>query len=176
MNHLLSESFVFTAAVETRIMKSIAPQEYDFTKDLVTVTRKFYGGRAGDKPADDPATPGIDESLAAHSVSQRSYDNLAASFADLVALLKTQSSYNPNEDEVKITTLETKLDAFQTKNNAVKAAEAARGNALNARDAVLYDPETGILKLVKLVKTHLAAPGKASAAYQQVNALKFRKS
>jgi len=49
--------------------------------------------------------------------------------------------------------------------------------ASDARDAVLYDLATGVLKLVKLIKTYLArVPGKDSAAYQQVNALKFKKS
>jgi hypothetical protein len=77
---------------------------------------------------------------------------------------------------MSIEVLETKLAALQAKNNAAKASEIALGNAIDARDRVLYHPETGIIKLVKLIKTHLARkPGKQSAAYQQINALEFRK-
>jgi len=148
-----------------------------FTANLTTITRKFYGGRAGEKPADNPLTLDVDESKSTHSVSERTYDNMVAFFADLIALLKTQSSYNPNEQEVKIPTLEAKLSALEAKNNAAKAAIAALGNALDARDAALYDPETGIVKLVQLVKKYVERIlGKDSAAYQQINALEFRKN
>ncbi|HLM03108.1 MAG TPA: hypothetical protein VK400_18800, partial [Pyrinomonadaceae bacterium] len=141
-----------------------------------SIVRKFYGGRAGDAPVDDPATPDIDESQNTHSVSSRGFDDLVSHFADLIALVKTQSAYKPNDEEMKITALEAKLAALQAKNNAAKAAEIALGSALDDRDRVLYHPETGIVKLVKLIKTQLARkPGKTSAAYQQINALEFRK-
>lgn len=147
-----------------------------FTDNLTTITRKFYGGRAGEKPIDDPLTPDVDESKATRSVSERTYDNLVAFFADIIALVKTPPAYKPNEQEVKIPTLEAKLAALHTKNNAAKAAIAAHGNATDARDAALYDPETGIVKLVQLVKKYLdRILGKDSAAYQQINALEFRK-
>ncbi|HEY0049381.1 MAG TPA: hypothetical protein VGB68_08865 [Pyrinomonadaceae bacterium] len=147
-----------------------------FTGDLQSIVRKFYGSRAGEAPVDNPATPDIDESLNKHSVSARGFDNLVTYFADLIALLQTQPAYNPNDAEMKIAALETKPAALQAKNNAAKAADIALGNALDARDEILYHPETGIVKLVKLIKTQLSRkPGKTSAAYQQINALEFRK-
>ena len=147
-----------------------------FTANLATVTRKFYGGRASGKPADNPATLDVDESKSTRSVSERTYDNQVAFFADLIALLKTQPAYKPNETEVKIPTLEAKLAALEAKNNTAKAAIAALGGALDARDTALYDPETGIVKLVQLVKKYLERIlGKDSAAYQQINALEFRR-
>lgn len=77
---------------------------------------------------------------------------------------------------MKLPALEARLAALEAKNNAAKAAEAALGLATDARDELLYHPETGILKLVKLIKTQLARkPGKNSAAYQQITALEFRK-
>jgi len=51
-----------------------------------------------------------------------------------------------------------------------------RSATVRTRDAILYDKDTGVLKLVKLIKTQLARkPGRDSAAYQQINALEFRK-
>jgi hypothetical protein len=163
-------------AVNIKREAEVAVNDEAFTGDLQSIVRKFYGGRAGEAPADDPATPDIDESLNKHSVSSRGYDNLVSYFADLIALVKTQTAYDPNDQDFTVAALETKLASLQAKNNAAKATEIALGNALDARDEILYHPETGIIKLVKLIKTHLARkPGKQSAAYQQINALEFRK-
>ena len=45
---------------------------------------------------------------------------------------------------------------------------------LDARDAVLYDEETGIIPRIKLIKPYVALKfGKDSAPYQQINALRI---
>jgi len=163
-------------AVSAKMAAEVDVNDEQFTANLAAITRKFYGGRAGDKLVDDPSTPDIDESLGAHSVSQRSYDSLISHFVSLIELLKTRPEYNTTDEPVKIATLEAKLARMQAKNNAAIAATAALGNATDARDEILYNPETGILKLVLLIKKQLARiPGKNSAAYQQVNALEFRR-
>lgn len=147
-----------------------------FTEDVKSIVRKLNGRRSGDAPVDDPATPGVDESDAAHSVSQQSYDNLEAHFASLIELLRTRSDYTLNETEYRLGSLEEKLDRMRAKNNAAKVASINSANARQTRDEILYDEETGILKLVKLIKAYLAyAVGKNSAAYQQIEALEFRK-
>ncbi|HVE55663.1 MAG TPA: hypothetical protein VNB22_02480 [Pyrinomonadaceae bacterium] len=147
-----------------------------FTADLQSVVNKFASGSRKTGLPDDPSTPDINESRTKISTSQRSRDNQIAHLADILALLRTKSGYKPNDPEYTIAAIEAKLATLTAKNNAAKASEAALGNALDARDAVLYDPETGVLKLVKLIKTQLAVkPGKSSAAYQQINALEFRK-
>jgi hypothetical protein len=167
---------ITTLAVNIKRAAEVEVNDEAFTRDLQTIVRRFYGGRAGEAPVDDPTTPDINEALNTHSVSSRDYDNLVAYFADLIALLKTNAAYAPNDKEMQIAALETKLAALQTKNNAAKAAEIALGNAQDARDEILYHPATGIIKLVKLIKTQLRRkPGTNSAAYQQINALEFRK-
>jgi hypothetical protein len=147
-----------------------------FTSDLQNIVNRFASGSRKTGVPDDPLTPNVDESRTPVSTSQRSRDNQIAHLADLLALLETRSDYNPAAAEYKIAAIENKLTTLTAKNNAAKSAEAALGNALDARDAVLYDDETGILKLIKLIKTPLALnPGNPSAAYQQVAALDFRK-
>nr|HMS42868.1 hypothetical protein [Pyrinomonadaceae bacterium] len=144
-----------------------------------TIIRKLQGRRIGNAPVDDPSTPDVDESQVAHSVSQQSYDNYIANLAALIALLKTKESiYKPNEEEVKIQTLEAKLAAMETKNNTAQIAQIEAKNAREVRDTILYHPETGILNLVKLIKAYFLYNkdiGKNSAAYQQLIALKFKK-
>jgi len=151
-------------AVNIKRTAEVEINDEAFTADLQTIVRKFYGGRAGEAPVDNPATPAINEALATHSVSARGYDNLVSYFADLIALLKTQPGYKPNDAEMKIPALEAKLAALIAKNNAAKAAEAALGNALDARDEVFYHPSTGVLKLVKLIKTQLRQANPAPTA------------
>lgn len=163
-------------AVNIKRTAEVDVNDAAFTADLASIVRRMRGERSGDAPADNPETAGIDESSATHSVSARGYDNQVAYFADLIALLNTQPAYNPNDTDVQMATLAAKLAALQSKNNAAKATAAALGTALDARDEVIYNPDTGVLKLVKLIKTQLARkPGTDSAAYQQIVALEFRK-
>lgn len=146
-----------------------------FTKDLAAITRKFYGGKAGG----DTKTETVEGEPppATRSVSQRSYDSLIGHFASLIALLKTRSEYKTTDAEVSIVALEAKLARLEAVNNAAKAAIAASGNAQDARDELLYNPETGVLKRVLLIKKQIGRiPGKQSAAYQQINALQFKKN
>ena len=147
-----------------------------FTAEIQSIINRSRPKSRDTGLIDDPLTPGIDESRTAHSASQSSRDNQIAGLADIIALLKLRADFKPNDNEYKLAAIEARFDALTLKNNAAKASNAVLGNALDARDAVLYDDETGIIKLVKLIKNQLAVkPGRTSAAYQQINALEFRK-
>jgi hypothetical protein len=144
-------------------------------RDLQTIVNRFTA-KTRAAAAGSPSTPGLDDAPKTRSTSMRSRDNQIAHLADLVALLKSKGGYKPTDPDYKIETIEARIAALAAKNNAAKSSEAALGNAQNARDRILYDPDTGILKLVKLIKTQLALkPGKTSAAYRQVNGLEFRR-
>lgn len=163
-------------AVNVKRTAEVEINDAAFTKELAAVIRKLRGTRAGDAPVDDPATPDVDESLATRVVASRGYDNLTAYFADLIALLKTQPAYSPPDAEMQTPALEAKITALEAKNNAAKTANANLGSAIDRRDHILYNDDTGVLKLVKLIKTQLARkPGTDSAAYGQITALEFRK-
>ena len=147
-----------------------------FTADLQTIVNKFSPpGRKTGLP-DDPLTPDIDESQTASSQSQRSRDNQIAHLADINSLLKSRDDYATTETAYQTATIEAKITSLTAKNNAAKAAIAALGNKLDARDALLYNEETGIIPRIKLIKTYLTLKfGKTSAAYQQINSLEFRR-
>ena len=146
-----------------------------FTADIQSIVNRYASSSRDTGLPDDPSTP-EDESRTTRSTSQRSRDNQIAYLADIAALIRTRPDYKTNDADYTLAAIEAKIAQLTTKNNAAKTAVAALGNALDERDRVLYDPETGVLKLVKLIKTQLALkPGKESAAYQQINALEFRK-
>lgn len=147
-----------------------------FTADLQAIVNKFGSSSRETGLPDDPLTPDVDESRTPVSTSQRSRDNQIAHLTDLAALLEIKDYRSANNESLTLAAIRAKIESLTAKNNADKTAAITLGNALDARDAVLYDEETGIPKLVKLIKTQLAiTPGKQSAAYQQINALEFRK-
>jgi hypothetical protein len=164
-------------AVNLKRTAEVEVNDPAFTKDLQSIVNKFRTKSRSSAPnAENPEEP--PEGGGGHSTSQRSYDMQIMHIAAILALLKTKADvYKPNDSEYTIAAVEAKLAALEAKNNAAKNAFIALGIAQDARDEILYHPETGVLKLVKLIKTQLARkPGKDSAAYQQVNALVFKKS
>jgi len=163
----------------TRVANAAAVSVNDqlFSNDLRTIVRKLKGKRAsGNKVKDDPATPGIDESKQTVSASQMSFDNRIANFEELIDLLTTSGSYNPNEEVLKLSALETMLADLKTKNTAaVNAQNEARAARIN-RDQTLYNDSDGIIALANLVKKYVKSLfGAQSPQYRQLTALKFKK-
>jgi hypothetical protein len=162
--------------VNTKRTVEVELNDPAFTAEIQSVINRSRPKGRDTGLQDDPSTPDKDESRTAHSLSQASRDNQIAALADIIALLRTRSDYKPNDAEFTLAAIEAKYDSLNIKNNAAKASNAVLGNALDARDALLYDDETGVLKLVRLIKNQLAVkPGRESAAYQQIAALEFRK-
>ena len=164
----------FSTALEKAVAVSV--NDAAFTADLRTLTRQIKGERAGEKPVENPATPAVDESKNAHSVSHRSYNNIESNFGKVINLLEARPEYTTNEPEFQIAALKTRHALMQATNTAAKTAEIAADNDREIRDTLLYNDETGVLALIGLIKKYLDyAFGKDSAVYQQVNALKFKK-
>lgn len=170
--------FELLSPLVTRIVSAAAVSVNDqlFSNDLRTIARKLQGRRASKKVADDPATPGIDESKQSISASQMSFDNRVANFEELINLLTASGLYNPNEIDLKISALQTMLTDMKAKNtaavNAVNEVRAAR----IARDETLYNDTDGIIALANLVKKYVKSIfGANSPQYKQLTALKFRK-
>jgi hypothetical protein len=141
-----------------------------------TLARKIKGGRAGDKPVDDPATPDIDESQTARSVSQLSYDNQLANFEGLVQLLESQASYAPNETDLKAATLRARADTMRAGNTAAMQAQTALDAARSRRNDILYKENTGLVDIASDVKKYVkSAFGADSPQYGQIKGLEIRK-
>ncbi|MCD9188497.1 MAG: hypothetical protein LUM44_18915 [Pyrinomonadaceae bacterium] len=168
---------LYKYVVNIKRTAEVAVNDPAFTADLQTIVNKFSSAGRDTDLVDDPATPDIDESRTGRSTSERSRDKQLAHLAAIIALLHTKADlYRSNDAAYTIAAVETRHAELSALNNAALAALAAEANAEEARDEILYHPETGILRLVQLIKTELARnPGKDSAAYRQINALEFRK-
>lgn len=147
-----------------------------FSNDLRTIARKGLGRRATKKVKDDPATPDVDESKQSISASQMTFDSRIASFEELINLLTSSGLYNPNEDDLKISALETFLADLKAKNSAAVNAQNEARAARIARDETLYNDIDGIIALANLVKKYVKSLfGVNSPQYKQLTALKFKK-
>lgn len=110
------------------------------------------------------------------SSAQVSFDSRIDNFEKLVVLLESIPAYNPNEEELKITSLKKYLTDLRAKNNAVTDAEAALNTARISRNELLYTDNTGVIDVTVDVKTYVKSVfGATAPQYKQISSLEFRK-
>ena len=141
-------------------------------KDAKVFNRKLQGKRASSATPIDPSAPAPNTI----SVSQLSYDQIIQHFAGLISVLESESSYTPNESELKITSLTTKLSDLTQNNDKVATAYASVSNSRIDRDKTLYNPEGGLVDIAGEVKKYIKSIfGASSPEYAQVKGIQFKK-
>ena len=162
----------------TRVMNALAVSgvSANVVEDARTYARKIQGKRATPAAVDDPATPDVDESQQSHSASQMSRTQRIENLDALVLTLETQTTYNPNEPELKLEALQDLSADLKTKTQAAQTAFVAFSNALGDRDEIYYADATGVVTIGNLFKKSVqAAFGSDSVEYNQVKGLEFKK-
>lgn len=162
--------------LSTRIISALTATDATDEKieDAKTYNRKIQGKRA--KPL--PAAPVVPNPPAPNSisVSQQSYDQLVQHFDGLVSVISTESTYTPNENELKVATLTTKGADLLATNNAVGTAFTGISNARNKRNRGLYTAKTGLVAIADGVKDYVKSLyGYASPEYKQISKISFTK-
>lgn len=149
--------------------------------DLNTYGRKLSGQSKSKAPKIDPNAPnapaGEDGTAkGTHSTSQRSYDSQIGHIENIVALLSNIPSYNPNEDELKITSLQAFVTELRAVNDDVNTNFVPFSQARSTRDEVLYTSEDSVVNIALLVKAYVSAAfGTQSALYKSIKGLKFER-
>jgi hypothetical protein len=111
------------------------------------------------------------------STSQQSYDQQIQHWAGLISVLQSETSYAPNETELKVATLTAKQTDLTAKNNAVATAYTGISNSRIARNTLFYKEETGLLDIAADVKKYVKSIyGATSPQFAQVKGIKFTKS
>ena len=109
------------------------------------------------------------------STSQQSYDRLIDHFANMIQVLEQNTIYAPNENDLKLASLQTKLTELQSKNTNLINAYTSYSNAMIDRNQTLYNPLTGLVQIAKEVKQYVKSIfGATSPQYKQVTALEFK--
>lgn len=137
-------------------------------KEIKSVNRKLQGRRATPIPTTTPPPATI-------SASQQSYDQIIEHFNRLIEIVKTETTYTPNENDLKVATLTPQIAALRATNAAVATAYASVYSARIARDKTLYKQKTGIYYLTLDIKSYVRSLyGNASAENKQIGMVKFK--
>jgi hypothetical protein len=109
-----------------------------------------------------------------HSTSQLSFDNQLQHFQKMVLLVQSVPAYNPNETNLKVSSLQTQLTNLIAANNAANTSWAAVKNTRIQRNLFFYGKDTGLLDVVKQAKAYIKSLyGAQSQQYKAANLIKF---
>ena len=174
--NLRMDAFSEIKYLSTRLLAAIESTDAsaETIKDAKGFNRKIHGKRALALPTTplDPNAP-IPKTI---SASQQSYTQLIQHLAGMVAVLESEISYTPNETDLQIASLQTRIAALTEHNNKVATAYAAISTVRIARNAVLYGEVGSIFDTQAEVKKYVKSVyGASSPQYAQVKGIEFRK-
>ena len=163
-------------ALSTRLINAL--QTTDATDELVNDAKGFNRKLQGQRSTPASTTPQDPNAPAPNTIStsQQSYTQQLQHFAGLIAVLKTEPTYTPNEADLQIVTLEAKQTDLATQNDEVATAYVDVSNARLARNATLYTKEESIFEIASEVKKYIKAVfGATSPEFAQVKGIEFKK-
>ena len=161
-------------SLSTRLVNAL--QTTDATIETIgnakTFNRKMQGKKASSSQTPtDPNTPAPNTI----STSQQSYDQLIQHLAGLTSVLEAETSYTPNETDLQVATLQTKIADLTAKNTAVATAYASISNSRIARNETLYSSSTGLVETANEVKKYIKSVfGASSPQFAQVKGIQFK--
>jgi len=180
-NAVSAREFAFAplSKLITRVNNAIkATDTTELVDDSVkTLVRKIQGIRASAKISDEDKKllEADGKEVNQISASQMGYNNRVENFYKLLMLLSSIQQYNPNEEELKISTLTTLYEDLNTKNATVVEATTPLSNSRIARNVVLYKPLTGLVDISFDCKVYIKSVfGASSPQYKQVSKLEFK--
>ena len=141
-----------------------------------TIFRKLQGKRASAKLTDEEkaALEAEGKEVNQISASQMGYDERVDNFEKLISLLQSIPDYNPNEEELKIETLQALLADLKVKNSEVMKTYFVLESARGVRNDLLYKPLTGVVDISSDVKSYIKSVfGATSTQYKLVSKLRF---
>ncbi len=157
----------------TRLINALQTTDATTEKiaDAKSFNKKIQGTRS--KASTTPTDPNTPTPITI-STSQQSYDQQIQHLAGIISVLQSETSYAPNEIDLKIVTLTAKQTDLSTKNIAVATAHVNASNARISRDTNLYAPTTGILAIAAEVKKYIKSVyGASSPQFAQVKGIDF---
>ena len=172
-------AFAPLSKLSTRVINAIkatdTTQQVD--ESVRTVIRKIQGKRATPKITEAEKATAITEGKEVNQISssQMSYDNRLENFYKLIMLLTSIPEYNPNEEELKITSLTAVYEDLKAKNTVVVESITRLSNARIIRNELMYKPLSGLVDTTYDVKTYIKSLfGATSPQYKQVSKLEFK--
>jgi hypothetical protein len=92
----------------------------------------------------------------------------------MIESVSQDANYKPNETELQVATLQTKLDGLKTANTDLINGFTNWSNARINRNTTLYNPLTGLVQTALEVKKYVKSVfGASSPQFKQVSGLEF---
>jgi hypothetical protein len=161
-------------SLSTRLINAL--QTTDATIETINNAKTFNRKMQG-KKASNSQTPTDTNTPAPNTIStsQQSYDQLIQHLAGLTSVLEAETSYTPNETDLQVATLQTKIADLTAKNTAVATAYANVSNSRIARNETLYSSTTGLVETANEVKKYIKSVfGASSPQFAQVKGITFK--
>ena len=165
----------FVTRINDSLKASATTQQVD--ESAKTIVRKLQGKRAGTKLTEEEikALEAEGKEVTQISVSQMGYDTRVSNFNKFISLLTTVPEYSPNEEELKIESLNTLYNKLNDLNIAVQTSYIQMDNARNNRNVIMYKPLTGLIDIASDTKTYIKSVfGSTSPQYKQISKLAFK--
>ena len=141
-------------------------------EDFMTIIRKLKGV----KKTTVTVSTNSEEEADSHSTSQMSYDQRTNTMDLLISLLQNTPNYNPNENEFKVATYQTKKASMLAKTQAVADTFVPLNNARSIRNTSLYNSEDNLVDVANKAKDYLfTILDSSSAQYKAISKIKFKK-
>ncbi len=162
----------------TRINNALKASDSNMKYDesVQSIIRKLQGRRASAKltEKEQQALTEAGTPKTQISTAQMSYDSRIENFDRLLIQLSSIPEYTPNEDELKIGTLQALLAVLKAANTNVIAAYLKLEKARGLRNEILYHPITGLIDRASDTKSYIKSLfGTASTEFKQVSGLGF---
>lgn len=142
--------------------------------DVKGINKKLQG-KSATKPASTELKTDGEVTPKSISTSQQSYDRQIDHLANLIQVLEQNTAYSPNENDLKISALQTKLSDLQSKNTSLINAYTQYSNAMIDRNQTLYNPLSGLVQVAKEIKLYVKSVfGATSPQYKQISDLEFK--
>lgn len=138
--------------------------------DVKSINRKIQG------PIYKKIKQGTEEEgIKRYSTSQQSYSRYIDHLANLLQVLEQNPAYNPNENELKLSSLQLLFESMKRANKDLTDAYTQYSNAMIRRNHTLYDASIGLIQVSREVKLYIKSIfGANSPQYRQVNGIEFK--
>ena len=158
------------AASVIRALKAFGASEEKMA-DARQYFRNIIGRRVPARPI-EKAGEAVEPVPARRSQMQLAYVNKADWFEQLVQTASTQPGYQPNEPELSIEGLNSRVKELHACNQHVLEAKQQWRNALMKRNKLMLDKEESVMMTSRAVKDYLGAIfGFMSPEYEQVKGI-----
>ena len=163
----------------TRVINSLKATQVpvQIIENVRTIVRKIQGVRATPKKSDEEkkALEAEGKVVKEISSSQMGFDDRLDNFDKLIKLLSGIPLYDPNEEDLKISTLTILYNDLKDKNTAAIVASTPLTNARIARQITLYKEGTGLVDTCLSSKNYINSVfGADSPQYKKIAKLAFR--